>query len=192
MKAPVICLKALFLLGVLLVTATWSRADNATATFTTSTVSPGVYQYDFTLADTGTTDVGTFWFSWIPGFGFMSASPTNVESPSGWTDQITNSGGAIRWVATTPITLGSSVTGFEFDSTLAPSQLEAASTAVPSDPVDTYFIYSGAPFSDAGAQLVATPAVAATPEPGTLALSLLTVSLLAFARCFRRHNRLAW
>ena len=58
-------------------------------------VSPGVFQYHLTLNNTGTTSIGTFWFSWIPGAGFMGVSPTNVMSPAGWTDTVTNGGASI-------------------------------------------------------------------------------------------------
>ena len=146
-----ICTKIFLVLTLLLATATWSRANEAaSATFTVSTVSPGVFQYDLTLNDTGTTTIGTFWFSWIPGSGFMPVTSTGISSPAGWSDTVTNGGGAIRWTNSTPLAAGSSVSGFEFDSTLTPTQLEAASTSIPTDPVDTFFIYSGAPFSDRG------------------------------------------
>jgi hypothetical protein len=154
-------------------------------------VSPGVFQYDLTLTDTGTTTIGTFWFSWVPGAGFMPVGPTGVVSPAGWSDILTNSDGAIQWTTGAPLTAGSSQSGFEFDSTLTLAQLEAASTSNPSDPVDTFFTYSAAPFSDAGFQGVATPAVAATPEPATFVLLAVALGLLAFASRFRSQTHTA-
>src|SRR5579864_6443641 len=68
----------------------------ATATYTDSQISPGVYEYDLTLDNTGTTTIGTFWFSWIPGAGFMSATPTNITSPSNWSDIPTNGNKSIQ------------------------------------------------------------------------------------------------
>src|SRR5580658_9210053 len=100
---------------------------DATATFTDSLVSPGDYQYDLALKNTGTTTIGTFWFSWVPGVGFMSVAPTDVVSPSGWQDMLTNGGGAIQWTAIAPsddLATGGSLTGFEFDSTLTPAEIE--------------------------------------------------------------------
>jgi hypothetical protein len=189
MKTPVNCLKVLLFAVALLVAPGWSRADeSASAVFTVTTVSPGVFQYDLTLTDTGTTDIGTFWFSWIPGAGFMTATPTNVMSPSGWSDILTNSGAAIQWTNPIPITPGSSVSGFEFDSTLTPAQLEGMSS-VPGDPVDTFFTYSGAPFvNDNGFQGVAKAAQVTTPEPATLTLASVALGLLGFARRFRRET----
>jgi hypothetical protein len=187
-----VCAKMFLALAVLLATATWSRANEAaSATFTMTTVSPGVFQYDITLNDTGTTTIGTFWFSWIPGAGFMPAAPTDVVSPSGWSDILTNGSSAIQWTTSTPLAAGSSLSGFEFDSTLTLAQLEAPSVGNPGDPVDTFFTYSGVPFGDAGFQGVATPAAMATPEPATLALLAGSLGLLAFARRFRGQTHTA-
>lgn len=154
---------------------------SASATFTDSQVSPGVYQYVLTLNNIGTTNIGTFWFSWVPGTGFMTVTPTNVQSPSGWTATITNGGEAIQWIDASGLAQGGSVSGFEFESTLTPAQLEGASS-IPADPVATAFVYIGAPFADAGFQFVATPAPARTPEPGTLLLTAIGIGLAGFGR----------
>jgi hypothetical protein len=193
MRVPAkFCAKMMLVVAVLLATATGSRANEAaSATFTVSTVSPGVFQYDLTLTDTGTTTIGTFWFSWIPGAGFMPVAPTGVVSPAGWSDILTNGNGAIQWTNSTPLSAGSSVSGFEFDSTLTLAQLEAPSASNPTDRVDTFFTYSGAPFSDAGFQGVAAPAVAHTPEPATFVLLAGALGLLAFARRFRGQTHTA-
>ena len=153
---------------------------SATAMFTDTQVSPGVYQYDLTLNDTGTTTIGTFWFAWIPGDGFMTVTPTAIQSPSGWTEIITN-GGAIQWVDSGTLGQGSSQSGFEFNSTLTPSQLEDPSV-IPTDPVATSFVYIGAPFGDPGFQLVATPAQAPVPEPATILLTALGIGFAGISR----------
>jgi hypothetical protein len=94
---------------------------DASATFTDSLISPGENRYDLTLNNTGTTTIGTFWFSWIPGDNFMPVSPTSIDSPAGWQQMITNggpSGGfAIQWTADTPandLAAGSSLGGLSF------------------------------------------------------------------------------
>jgi hypothetical protein len=164
----------LLLLGGLICAAgpcLFASSIDATATFTDSMISPGEYQYDLTLNNTGTTTIGTFWFSWIPGAGFMSASPTDVQSPTGWSDILTNSDSAIQWTTTSDLlAAGDSLSGFEFDSTLTPAELQMAFAGPgpgTGDPVSTAFVYIAAPLADPGHQLVATPAIAATPEPGT-------------------------
>jgi hypothetical protein len=164
----------LLLLGGLICAAgssLFGSSIDATATFTDSLISPGDYQYDLTLNNTGTTTIGTFWFSWIPGAGFMSVSPTNVESPTGWSDVLTNSSSAIQWTTTSDLlAAGDSLSGFEFDSTMTPAQLQslfAGPGPGTGDSISTAFVYIAAPLADPGQQLVATPATAATPEPAT-------------------------
>ncbi|HEV8680897.1 MAG TPA: hypothetical protein VGQ90_16090, partial [Stellaceae bacterium] len=63
----------------------------ATATFAYLESAPGVFQYTVTLNNTGDTTIGTFWFAWddAPDQDFMSAQPTNIGDPSGWTDTVT-------------------------------------------------------------------------------------------------------
>jgi len=164
---------------------------DATATYTDSLISPGEYQYDLTLNNVGTTTIGTFWFSWIPGAGFLSVTPTDVTSPTGWKDVITNSGAAILWTTTSDLLEpGNSVTGFEFDSTLTPSELQmnfAGPGLGASDPVTTTFVYIAAPLADPGAQIVATPAVASTPEPTTLFITALGLGLIVLSSTLLRR-----
>jgi len=156
---------------------------SAAATFTDTEVSPGVFQYNLTLNNTGTTGIGTFWFAWVPGYGFMSTAPTDIMAPSGWSDQTTNSGAAIQWVdGSGSLGQGMSLSGFEFDSTLTPAELEAASSAIPSDPVATSFVYIGAPFGDPGFQFVATPAQGTVPEPATILLTALGIGCALVGR----------
>jgi len=178
------------LLAVLCVQSTNLCAGtlSATATFTDTQVSPGVYQYDLTLNDTGTTSIGTFWFAWAPGFGFMTAPPTSIQSPLGWTENITNGGGAIQWLDSGALAQGGSQSGFVFDSTLTPSQLEGPSV-IPTDPVATSFVYIGAPFGDPGLQFVATPAQAAVPEPATILLTAAGIGLVGIGRKFSSRLR---
>lgn len=154
---------------------------SATATISDLQVSPGVYDYSLTLNDTGTTTIGTCWFSWVPGAGFLSAAPSDVMSPSGWTDKVTNGGKAIQWTSTTPTSLlqpGWSLDGFSFESTETPAQLllDFTGSGVGSgDPVLTSTVYSGAPFSSSPDIF----AVSETPEPGTLLLTLSGLGLAA-------------
>src|SRR5579871_5733908 len=160
----------------------------ASGTFTDSLIGPGEYQYDITLTNTGTTTIGTFWFSWIPGFGFMTLPPTNIQSPMGWTGVTTNSNMAIQWVDTgTLLAPGSSQSGFIFDSTLTPAQLEGPSS-MPNDPVATSFVYAGAPLVGPGFQFVVTQAQGSVPEPATFALASLGIGLAAIVRKSLRRS----
>jgi len=128
-----------------------------------------------------TTDIGTFWFAWIPGDNFMTVAPTDVQWPAGWTANIIP-GFSIQWLDSGSLSQGTSQSGFEFESTLTPAQLEGPSI-IPSDPVATAFVYIGAPFGDPGLQLVATPAqTTSTPEPGTIVLTALGIGLAGLGR----------
>jgi hypothetical protein len=185
--------KLLLLLVVFLAASVSIRANglDATATYTDMMVSPGVFQYDLTLTNTGTTTIGTFWFSWIPGAGFMAVSPTNVMSPAGWTAMITNSF-AIQWTNPSPLAMGDSVTGFMFDSTMTPAQFLGTFPGPGlgmGDPITTAFLYIAAPFADPGAQITAMPAaVVGTPEPSSLSLAAIAMGLLALAAGISRKR----
>jgi hypothetical protein len=163
----------------------------ATATFTDTQPSVGTFAYDLTLNNTGTTTIGTFWFSWIPGAGFMTAVPTNVQSPANWNAVLTNGSKAIQWTTSSLLAPGASVTGFMFDSTLSPTQLEAAVGSGPGagDPTSTFFTYIAAPLADPGFQGVAEPsAVAAVPEPSTWAMLILGFAGLGFMAWRRKST----
>jgi Ca2+-binding RTX toxin-like protein len=129
---------------------------------TTITSTGTVYTYQMTVTDTGTTNIGTFWFGWVPGQDFLASQPGTVASPSGWTEKLTGSnnssdGTAIQWVASSQlITPGSSLAGFGFTTTDSPAALAGNSVTHPQTPVLTSFVYSGAPFSDSGFEFVAT------------------------------------
>ncbi len=115
------------------------------------------FQYTITLTDTGTTPIGTFWFSWVPGAGYLPDLPS-FTAPAGWTATLTDgtppaNGYAIRWVATSTATAlqpGGSFGGFVFTSATTPAVLFGNSTIHAPTPVATSVVYSGAPFSDPG------------------------------------------
>jgi hypothetical protein len=166
--------------------------EMASATLSSTELSPGLWQYNLTLDDTGTTNVGTLWFSWIPGEDFMPTDPSDVTGPASWTDTITGGGTgdgyAIRWVAGTGVALtaGESIAGFSFESTTSPTTMAGTSPFHP-EPVLTSFIYSGAPFSDSGYQFQVQQ-VSGAPEPATGWLFLVCGSGLMAIRRLRVKN----
>lgn len=184
-------IKFLVLLAVALLAATGLFANEiAVATYTDVQISPGVFQYDFALTDTGTTKIGTFWLGWIPGNGFLSAMPTSVVNPAGWNSLITDHF-AILFTAATPISPGGKVV-FQFNSTETPAQL-LGTFGGPGpgigDPVTTFFTYSGGPFSDAGFQSAAIPAlVVATAEPVTISLLALALEVLVLGTFLKKRD----
>jgi hypothetical protein len=141
----------------------------------------GDWMYTITLKDTGTTTVGTFWYSWIPGADFMPVAPLSVARPAGWTDTITNMGSndgfAIQWVASSPssdLQPGQSK-AFHFHSSATPKEMFGESTFHPGNLVTTSFIYSGKPFSDGGFEFHSSSnkVSPAAPAPGASATELL-------------------
>ena len=64
----------------------------------------GGFNYTIALADIGSTTIGTFWFSWVPGFSYMTQVPSSIGAPAGWTATVVpESGGySIEWAANSP------------------------------------------------------------------------------------------
>jgi hypothetical protein len=149
-------------------------------------VSGGSFNYTLTLNNTliSTTNIATFWFSWVPGDDFMAVSPTSVVAPSGWSANVTHGGPtdgyAIQFVnLTTPLAPGGSAT-FTFTSTSSPATMAGDSPFFPGTPIGTSFVYSGPPESGTSDQFV----VQTVPEPSSMVL--LVVGLFGFLPLFRR------
>jgi hypothetical protein len=186
-----ICLQATLLLAMA-ATPMLRASEIASATLSSTQVDPTTWLYSIELDDTGTTDVGTFWFGWVPGEDFMAVSPTDISSPGGWTDTITNGGAgdgyAIRWVAGAgdAISPGNTLGDFQFESTISPTSIGGNSPFYPSTPSLTSFVYGGAPFSDPGFQFVVQQqATAASPEPASIGLAAF--GAVALFLCLRRR-----
>lgn len=152
---------ALFL--VALAGAVWQAramgALSASAVLTPQQLGPNSWRYSLTLNDTGSTPIGTFWFSWIPGENFMPTPASGIVSATKWSGSAMNfgatDGNGILWSTSSPLAAGQSLTGFQFDSASSPAKLAANSPFYPGTPVGTSFVYSGALFSDAGFRFVA-------------------------------------
>ena len=80
------------------------------------------------------------------------------------------------------MTAGNSLSGFQFDSTMTPAQLEGLSPFHSTFPVLTSFAYIGAPFGDPGEQFTASVLPTATPEPSTMLLAGIGIGVLALLR----------
>ncbi len=154
----------------------------------TATPDGADWKYSIMLTDTGTTTIGTFWYSWIPGQGYLPTLPSDFTAPAGWVKLMTDGppptdGYSIRFVNTSsPLMPGQSAV-FGFESASSPSTLAGLSAIHPSTPIGTSFVYSEGPFSDAGQRFVVTSAV---PEPSTLTLGFLGLASLAALRLRRK------
>jgi len=135
------------------------------------------FDYTITLSNSSasTDSLETFWFAWVPGKDFLMTHPLTETPPSGWTDMVTNGGTtdgfAIQFVTTTaPLAPGNSLT-FLFTSTDTPAEIAGFSHFYPTIPVETSFVYQGAPFAGDSLQFV----VQSVPEPSTLTLGIIGV-----------------
>jgi hypothetical protein len=163
----------------------------ASASISTSSTS-APYNYTIKLNDTGTTNIGTFWFAWtdVPAnYDFLPSSPTVTTMPSGWIAPITHSGFpgdgyAIEFynLSGSAITPGHSAT-FKFTSPDSPATL-AANAFIPFDKVTTSIVYIGFPQTDPGFGFNVAP----VPEPSTIVLGAVgaCVGLLIWRRRRRK------
>lgn len=122
----------------------------------------GPFTYQATLTDTGTTDIGSVWYAWTPGFNYLPSRPTSASGvTAGWTTTIPAN--SIQFVGGS-LTPGQSAV-FDFTTADSPTALEGTSGGTP---IGTSVAYSGGLFSDGGVTFVAN--VASAPEPSSLAL----------------------
>jgi hypothetical protein len=160
-----------------------SAAESATATVAQTGSGGGLFNYTITLHNTGTTPIGTFWYSWIPFpfYDFLKSQPTNVGAPTGWVAPVDNEGAGDGYsieyynLSGSNIPVGGSSSAFTFSS---PDNLATITGATPyyggAFNSGVSFIYSGFPESDAGTEFTVT----AAPEPGCIGLLALSSTVL--------------
>jgi hypothetical protein len=143
---------------------------------TTGTTQSPVYNYDITLKDTGTTNIGSFWFGWVPGYDFLPSVPSAASAPTGWAANVAGAGqsfdgSSIQFIASSNVlTAGKSLDGFKFSSHDSPSTLAGISSIGPGNHVMDSFVYSGGLFSGPGFQFTVAP-VASGPVAAKLAIA---------------------
>jgi len=139
------------------------------------------YQYNMTINDIGTTAIGTVWYSWIPGYDFMDALPTNLSAPTGWSVGYfggePGDGYSVQFVANSGgIAAGNSLSGFKFTSTDTPAILSGNSSFLQGFAIGTTYVYAGAPeLGNAGVFTV-------EPVPEPITMLVLAPALILFRR----------
>lgn len=150
-------------------------AIKATATISTSSAS-APYAYTITLHNTGTTDIGSFWFAWtdVPiDYNFLPTLPTVTGMPTGWIAPITHNaspdGYGIEYENSTGLAIptGGSAT-FSFNSDDSPAIIAGNGYIFPNK-VTRSAVYIGAPQNDAGFKFN----VAVVPEPSSMVLACI-------------------
>jgi len=137
--------------------STAARADlEGSADIQSTRLVGGSYRYLISIHNTGSTNIGTFWFAWTPDFDFLVSPPTNIVSPSGWIGYALHgpTGYSIEWNAS--LARGQPIEdteGFGFDSADSPDVLRTLVHRYYQ--VSTSFFYIDAPFADPGFEFVA-------------------------------------
>jgi len=155
------------------------------------------FTYDIVLKDTGSTDIGSFWYAWIPYLGvlpdnyynFLPSDPTAENNPTGWVANIVgpgifDDGYSIQWVSdSNPMTPGST---FNFGFT-TPDKFTTVTGSPFGFPTGYSYVYQAGPEAagDSGGFLVVAAGSSTVPEPATLSL----LATVAAAVCCRRPRR---
>ena len=172
--------------AILAASAISSQAQNVNvnATLTYVPAAGGVFDYIFTLHNTGPEAVESLWVGWIPGV-FDINSPTGVGNNLGWTS--TPDFNSIQYLGTAATAIASGGTGvFTFDSTSTPAQfMSGAAGATTAYGVNAYYgqlsFYLSPPDTE-----TFNPTV--VPEPSTYGLVIMSsLGLLGAVR--RKFHR---
>jgi len=189
-------IKALFGIGLLAASSEARAQEAATGVINlVSTQGSGAsekFTYDIVLKDTGSTNIGSFWYAWIPPdnlYDFLKSKPTAETSPTGWVANLEglNNGSdynSIQWVANSnPLTSGSTL-NFGFTT---PDNFATVTGSSPDFgfPTGYSYVYLGAPEAQGDGGGFLNVAAGSVPEPATL--SLLAVASAAL--CTRRPTR---
>jgi hypothetical protein len=157
------------------------------------------FTYNIVLKDNGSTNIGSFWYSWIPYsrtlpdnyYNFLPSKPTAETSPTGWSPTIVgpgifDPGYSIQWDASAdPMTPGST-DDFGFTT---PDNFATVTGSTFGFPSGYAYVYTGGPEAagDNGGVLVVAAGTSVVPEPASLGM----IAVAASALCLRRRKRLA-
>ena len=155
------------------------------------------YLYTISLQNTGTTNIDTFWFSWLPdNYDFLPSVPTPTGAPANWTSFVETGyyGSSIQYydTANSPITHGQTNSSFQFLSPDAPDALQASNYYF-GLPTTYSYVYAGPPSGPgadpvaAGAVIFSMPvALSTVPEPSGFVPVIIGAAMCLFS--WRRAN----
>ncbi len=155
----------------------------ASAQITAQPLGGGQFNYSIALDNTGTSSLETFWFAWdLSGYDFMTANPSSITAPSGWSGTTTAViGYGIQFnTSTTPLAPGS-IIDFGFNSTMTPAQM--AGTSYLSTPVGISYVSTAPGFTGTQSGSFFAQVV---PEPSSFAFFATGVLGFWFARRNKR------
>jgi hypothetical protein len=183
-----VIISATVAVGILFGSVASAESLAATATISSAPNPDGVhFDYTIKLTDTGTTDIGTFWFAWTAPpvqYDLLPSSPLSPSQPPGWTGLVVHTfpGFSIKYFNVSGSAISPGQTGtFDFTSSDTPFQLQGIGFA--GLPITLSFIYSGAPLL--GPTTPINPVF--VPEPSSGVLSAL--GLIGMAAWDRRRRR---
>ncbi|MEY2394427.1 MAG: hypothetical protein QOF94_772 [Acidobacteriaceae bacterium] len=160
---------------------------NATATI--AAIPDGAdFDYTISLTNTGSSNIGTFWFAWTPPgmpveYDFLPSAPFSISQPTGWLGPASFGfpGYSIEYYNSTGSLIGPGETAtFQFTSPDSPAILQGSTFGFPNT---TSFIYAGSP--EVGSTARVDPVF--VPEPSTY--SLLVLSCAGLVPLLRRRRR---
>ena len=131
------------------------------------------WDYVVTVHNTGTVNIETFWFAWIPGYDYLPSNPQVTSQPLFWSTYVEASDRySIEFYDTgtlDPITPGNSSSAFKFTSPDSPTTLSNG-TGFAGLP-DTYsYVYTG-PSDSGSAAIITSIPITTVPEPTSIALA---------------------
>ena len=184
------CLSYISIALVLVLTGLAPTYGQVSATATMTAVPDGGnYDYTITLNNTGTSNIEVFWFAWLPGYDFLTSSPTVTKTPTNWTTFV-ESGGyyggySIEFYdtgSTSPLAPDRSSSAFQFTSPDSPSILSANDPIFGYYPTTFSYVYQGAALASPSATINGIPITTVAEPSSVILLAFGGFVLLALGR----------